>query len=51
MDTIDYLRKNTDLPIPEVFLYDSRIDNDVGAPYVIEELVSHTPRSLPLRVH
>lgn len=40
VDTIRYLKEHTELPIPEVYMYVDRIDNAVGAPYMIAEVVS-----------
>lgn len=33
--TMNYLRLNTDIPVPEVFAHDLTAENEVGAPYIL----------------
>jgi hypothetical protein len=37
--TLGYLRNKTDLPVPEVYHQDLRLDNAVGAPYILMERI------------
>lgn len=40
--TMNYLRLNTDIPVPEVFGHDLDADNEVGAPYILMEYLHGT---------
>ena len=39
IDTMSFLRENTDIPIPRVFFYDTSATNPVGAPYMFMECI------------
>jgi hypothetical protein len=40
--TMNYLRLNTDIPVPEVFGHDLSADNVVGAPYILMSYIHGT---------
>ena len=37
--TMSFLRKNTSIPIPEVFEFDETVENEIGAPYSLMKFV------------
>lgn len=43
--TINYIRVNTDIPVPDIFHFDTTANNEIGAPYIAMSYVSGTPVS------
>lgn len=39
--TMRYIKKNTTIPVPDVFVHDSDEDHQVGGEWMIMECVSH----------
>ena len=37
--TMKYIREHSTIPVPEVFAFDSTVDNPIGAPYMFMECV------------
>ena len=48
--TLDYIRAKTNVPVPEVYYYDSNQYNELGAEYIIMSKVRPSTRVLPLHL-
>jgi len=59
IDTMSFIREYTDIPVPQVFLYDTSADNAVGAPYMLMECIKGNsaldvaahPHKIPAQYH
>ena len=50
LDTMSFLRENTDIPIPQVFFSDTSATNPVGAPYIFMECIKgNSAMEMPAR--
>jgi len=38
-NTMNFIRKHTTIPVPEVYAFDSRLDNVINAPYIAMEFI------------
>lgn len=43
--TMQYIKRNTKLLLPEVFAYDSTFENEIGAPHAIMSVIDGRPVS------
>ena len=43
IDTMSFIHEYTDIPVPQVFLYDTGANNAVGAPYMLMECIKGNP--------
>lgn len=43
--TMDFVRKNTSIPLPEVYAFDTASTNEIGAPYMVVSFLPGRPVS------